>query len=48
MRAGILNLRKENFLFEPHPRVELFKTSPLYALPMAWNVLRDIKHQNNC
>ncbi len=33
--------------FLPHPRIELFKRSPLFQLPLCWNELDETKlHQN--
>jgi hypothetical protein len=46
LRQDIPNLRNANLLAIPHPRLELFKRSPLYSLPSVWNELGDIKHQN--
>jgi hypothetical protein len=31
----------------PHPRIELFKKSPLYSLPLLWNQLDHTKLQQN-
>ncbi len=40
-------LRNLNMYQLPHPRIELFKKSPLYQLPLCWNELDETKlHQN--
>ncbi len=31
----------------PFPRIEMFKKSPLYFLPMIWNDLEHLKYQAN-
>jgi hypothetical protein len=46
-RNEIPNLRNADQLAIPHPRIELFKKSPLYSLPKLWNSLDDTKFQNN-
>ncbi len=41
------DLRNQNMYFRPHPRIELYKRSPLYQLPLCWNELDETKlHQN--
>jgi hypothetical protein len=41
------NLRNFDQYTLPPPRIELFKKSPLYSLPLTWNNLGTIKLQNN-
>jgi hypothetical protein len=41
------NLRNDNSFALPAPRIELFKRSPLYSLPLTWNNLNTIKLQGN-
>jgi hypothetical protein len=31
----------------PNPRMELFKRSPLYQLPLCWNTLDETKYHQN-
>jgi hypothetical protein len=45
-RENIPDLRNANLLSIPHPRIELFKKSPLYSLPVLWNSLNDTKLQH--
>jgi hypothetical protein len=40
-------LRNNDQLMVPHPRIELFKKSPLYSLPLLWNQLDHTKLQQN-
>jgi hypothetical protein len=40
-------LRNQNIYHLPHPRIELFKKSPLYQLPLCWNDLDATKHHQN-
>jgi hypothetical protein len=43
-----LNLRNDNLYAIPHPRIELFKKSPNYTVPKAWNELSpNISAQHN-
>lgn len=42
-----INLRNANDFHLPFPRIELFKRSPLYSLPLAWNNLGDLRFQHN-
>jgi hypothetical protein len=43
-----LNLRDDNLYAIPHPRIELFKKSPIYSLPKVWNDLSiNIRGQHN-
>ena len=44
-REDIPYLRNANLLTVPHPRIELFKKSPLYSLPTLWNLLDDTRLQ---
>ena len=44
-REDIPYLRNANLLTVPHPRIELFKKSPLYSLPTLWNLLDDTRFQ---
>ncbi len=46
-RSLIYELRNNNDYIVPHPRVEIFKKSPLYYLPLLWNNLNDNKYQPN-
>ncbi len=39
--------RQQNYFIVPHPRIELFKKSPLYYLRDLWNNLNDNKYQSN-
>jgi hypothetical protein len=41
------DLRNNNQIFVPHPRIELFKKSPLYSIPTVWNTLDDLCFQPN-
>jgi hypothetical protein len=41
------NLRNANQLAIPHPRIDLFKKSALYSLPVLWNDLDELKLQMN-
>ncbi len=42
------NLRNDDFFILPLARIELFRKSPVYALPLAWNTLPDhIRYQHN-
>jgi hypothetical protein len=41
------NLRNADEYTIPHPRIELFKKSLLYRLPLEWNALTDVKFQHN-
>jgi hypothetical protein len=40
------NLRHTNHFVIPHPRIELFKKSPLYSIPTLWNSLGDLSLQS--
>jgi hypothetical protein len=40
-------LRNNDQLILPHRRIELFKRSPLYTLPLLWNQLDVIQLQHN-
>ena len=46
-RIGIPNLRNEDLFEVPHPRIEMFKQSPLYTLPVIWNELNECKYYEN-
>ncbi len=46
-RELVYGLRNNNDYVIPLPRVEIFKKSPLYYLPMLWNNLNDNKFQPN-
>ena len=41
------NLRNQDDIPLPHPRIELFKRSPLYTLPYEWNKLGGDRFQQN-
>jgi hypothetical protein len=42
------NLRNDDFFKLPLARIELFRKSPVYALPLAWNTLSEhIRYQHN-
>jgi hypothetical protein len=42
------DLRNADLFTIPHPRIELFKKSLLYSIPMEWNALNEgIQFQNN-
>jgi hypothetical protein len=41
------NLRNNDDFTLPMARIELFKKIPLYSLPLAWNIVGDIKLQHN-
>jgi hypothetical protein len=42
------NLRNDDFFILPLARIELFRKTPAYALPLAWNTLPDhIRYQHN-
>jgi hypothetical protein len=42
------NLRNDDFFILPPARIELFRKTPVYALPLAWNTLPDhIRYQHN-
>ncbi len=42
------NLRNDNFFIMPLAHIELFRKTPSYALPLAWNTLPDhIRYQQN-
>jgi hypothetical protein len=48
LESMITNLhRNQNMYHLPHPRIELFKKSPLYQLPLCWNDLDATKHHQN-
>jgi hypothetical protein len=40
------NLRNADLLAIPHPRIELYKRSPMYSLPKLWNELDETRNQN--
>jgi hypothetical protein len=40
-------LRNQNMYHLPNPRIELFKKSPLYQLPLCWNALDETKYHQN-
>ncbi len=42
-----LNLQNASQYIVPHPRIDLFKKSPLYSLPKLWNELDETKLQTN-
>ena len=46
-RELVYGLRNNNDFVIQLPRVEIFKKSPLYYLPMLWNNLNDNKFQPN-
>jgi hypothetical protein len=46
-QTEIYELRNNDQLTLPYPRIELFKRSPLYTLPLLWNQLDAIKLQHN-
>lgn len=46
-RNGIFELRNTNGFYLPVPRIELFKRSPFYTLPMLWNLLDENKFLEN-
>ena len=43
----LYDLRNNNDFIIPMPRIELFKKTPLYSLPLAWNNAGNIKLQHN-
>jgi hypothetical protein len=48
IRGTGYNLRNDDFFILPLARIELFRKSPLYALPLAWNTLPEhIRYQHN-
>jgi hypothetical protein len=44
---GDIPLRNANNYTLPNPRTELFKKSPLYALPLQWNILDENRYIRN-
>ncbi len=46
-RSLVYGLRNNNDYIIPQPRVEIFKKSPIYHLPLLWNNLNDNKYQPN-
>jgi hypothetical protein len=43
-----LNLRNDNLYAIPHPLIELFKKSPAFSIPKAWNELSiNVRGQHN-
>ncbi len=41
------DLRNNNHIFVPLPRIKLFKKPPLYSIPTVWNTLDDLCFQPN-
>jgi hypothetical protein len=41
------DLRNQDNIPLPHPRIELFKRSSLYSLPYEWNKLGGNRYQQN-
>jgi hypothetical protein len=46
-QTQIYELRNNDQLTLPYPRIELFNRLPLYTLPLLWNQLDAIKLQHN-
>jgi hypothetical protein len=44
INQGDRPLRKADNYTLPNPRIELFKRSPLYTLPLEWNSLDDNRY----
>ncbi len=47
LNQGYRPLRNADNYFLPNPQTELFKKSPLYALPLKWNNLDDNRYIRN-
>ena len=46
-RQGNYNLRNNELLTLPNPRIEIFKRIPLYSLPHEWNNAGVLKFYDN-